>query len=119
MEHSTVFRARYSIPDTSMFSKTQLKFPVGGQRSAGERRQGGNRGTGEEFEARRAAKDLEAAPGSRVLGSLPVQREQRREPAERKWLEHAGTGPCWKQSQLDILRGQGRHQPDVYRACSL
>lgn len=102
-----------------MFSKTQLKFPVGGQRSAGGRRQGGNRGPGEEFEARRATKDLEAAPGSRVLGSLPVQREQRREPAEWKRLEHAGTGPSGKQSQLDILRGQGRRQPDVYRTCPL
>lgn len=102
-----------------MSSKTQLKFPVGGQRPAGGRRQGGNRRPSEEFEARRAAKDLEAAPRPRVLGSFPVQREQRREPAERKRLQHAGIGPRRKQSQLDILRRPGCHQPDVHRPCPL
>lgn len=108
-----------AVADPPMFSKTQLKFPVGGQRSAGGRGQGGHRRPSEEFEARRAEKDLEAAPGPRVLGSFPVQREQRRELAERKRLQHAGIGPRRKQSQLDILRGPGRHQPDVHRPCSL
>lgn len=55
-----------------MFSKTQLKFSVGGQRPVGGRRQGGDRGPSEEFETRRAAKDLEATAGSRVLGGFPV-----------------------------------------------
>jgi len=86
-----------------MFSKTQLKFPVGSQRPARGRRQGGYRRPREEFKARRAAKDLEAAPGSRVLGGVPMQREQCRELAERQRFEHAGSGTCGKQSQLDIL----------------
>jgi len=102
-----------------MFSKTQLKFPVGSQRPAGGRHQGGYRGPSEEFEARRAAQDLEAPARSRVLGGLPLQRQQRGEPAERKRLQHAGTGTRRKQSQLDILRGQGRHQPDVHRPGSV
>lgn len=89
------------------------KFPVRSQRPARGGRQGGDRGPCEKFEARRAAEDFKAAPGSRLVGGLPVQREQRRESAKRKRFEHAGTCACRKQSQFDILRRQGRHQPNV------